>query len=127
MDLHPVEVEVLKTLRSIKSQKDLKEIAKETGIDYYKLYKGCLWLSEKGLVTRNKVEEESFENNLLEAPTWSRPAVYKNFKNNSVVSEMFKGNHSIISSLRSEMAIAKTKYHRPDIYNKFKTRKKYEK
>jgi len=61
MDLHPVEVEVLKTLRSIKSQKDLKEIAKETGIDYYKLYKGCLWLSEKGLVTINKIENECFE------------------------------------------------------------------
>ncbi len=79
------------------------------------------------LGNQESLEEESFENNLLEAPTWSRPAVYKNFKNNSVVSEMFKGNHSIISSLRSEMAIAKTKYHRPDIYNKFKTRKKYEK
>jgi tRNA (guanine37-N1)-methyltransferase len=70
---------------------------------------------------------ESFENELLEAPTFTKPQTDKKLRNYSVISEFFKGNHSIISSLKENLAIAKTKYHRPDIYQKFKIRKKYEK
>jgi tRNA (guanine37-N1)-methyltransferase len=70
---------------------------------------------------------ESFENYLLESPTFTKPKTDKNLKYSNVVSEFFKGNHSIISSLKEKLAIAKTKYHRPDIYQKFKTRKNYEK
>jgi tRNA (guanine37-N1)-methyltransferase len=81
-----------------------------------------------GVLGNNEsLEIESFENNLLEAPTFTKPKTDKNFKHSDVVSEFFKGNHSIISSLKENLAIAKTKYHRPDIYNKFNVRKKYEK
>ena len=73
------------------------------------------------------LEIESFENELLEAPTFTKPKTFSNIKNQNVISEFFKGNHSIIASLKENLAIAKTKYHRPDIYKKYKTRTKYEK
>jgi len=79
------------------------------------------------LGNKESLEIESFENNILEAPTFTKPKSYKNLKNSEVISEFFKGNHSIISSLKENLAIAKTKYHRPDIYKKLKIRKKYEK
>jgi len=73
------------------------------------------------------LEVESFENELLEAPTFTKPKNFTNIKHSTVISEFFKGNHSIITTLKENLAIAKTKYHRPDIYNKYQTRKKYEK
>jgi tRNA (guanine37-N1)-methyltransferase len=79
------------------------------------------------LGNKDSLDVESFENNLLESPTFTKPKSYKNIKNSEVISEFFKGNHSIIASLKENLAIAKTKYHRPDIYKKLKTRKKYEK
>jgi len=79
------------------------------------------------LGNKESLEIESFENNILEAPTFTKPKSYKNLKNSEVISEFFKGNHSIISSLKENLALAKTKYHRPDIYKKLKIRKKYEK
>lgn len=79
------------------------------------------------LGNKNSLEVESFEDNLLEAPTFTKPKSYKIIKNSEVLSEFFKGNHSIIASLKKSLAFAKTKYHRPDIYKKLKTRKKYEK
>jgi len=82
---------------------------------------------ENVLGNKNSLEIESFENNILEAPTFTKPKSYSNLKNSEVISEFFKGNHSIISSLKENLAIAKTKYHRPDIYKKLKIRKKYEK
>jgi len=75
----------------------------------------------------DSLEIESFEENLLEAPAFTKPKSYKNINNSEVISELFKGNHSIIANLKQNLAIAKTKYHRPDIYKKLKTRKKYEK
>ncbi|MFA6788905.1 MAG: tRNA (guanosine(37)-N1)-methyltransferase TrmD [Arcobacteraceae bacterium] len=53
---------------------------------------------------------ESFENNLLEAPSFTKP---ENFKKLSVVKEFLKGNHSNISDLKFQMSICKTKYYRP--------------
>jgi tRNA (guanine37-N1)-methyltransferase len=82
---------------------------------------------ENVLGNKKSLEIESFENNLLEAPTFTKPKSYKDIKNSEVISEFFKGNHSIIASLKEKLAIAKTKYHRPDIYKKLKIRKKYEK
>jgi len=76
------------------------------------------------LGNNESLEIESFENELLEAPTFTKP---KEFNNLKVVSEFFKGNHSIIATLKETLAQAKTKYHRPDIYKKYKTRIKYEK
>ena len=61
--------------------------------------------------------EESFEDMLLEAPSFTKPAVYEN---KSVPSEFLKGNHAKISNLKNEMAKLKTKYFRPDLYARSK-------
>ena len=53
---------------------------------------------------------ESFETQLLEAPSFSKP---KNFKNLCVPSEYLKGNHSKIRSLKIVLSECKTKYFRP--------------
>ena len=54
---------------------------------------------------------ESYENNLLEAPSFAKP---ENFQNLSVVKEFLKGNHSKISDLKFQMSICKTRYYRPN-------------
>jgi len=56
--------------------------------------------------------EESYENNLLEAPSFSKP---ENFQDLSVIKEFLKGNHSKIATLKYNLAICKTKYFRPSL------------
>jgi tRNA (guanine37-N1)-methyltransferase len=67
---------------------------------------------------------ESFETNLLEAPSFSKPEIYKN---SSVPSEYLKGNHSKIRSLKLALSECKTKFFRPEQLLKHRTRKSYEK
>ncbi len=62
---------------------------------------------------------ESYETALLEAPSFTRP---KSFEGLSIPSEYLKGNHSKINALKKRLAIAKTKYFRPDLYLKFTQR-----
>ena len=54
---------------------------------------------------------ESYENNLLEAPSFAKPEIFQNL---SVVKEFLKGNHSKISDLKFQMSMCKTKYYRPN-------------
>jgi len=61
------------------------------------------------------LHEESFEEPLLEAPSFTKPDVYEG---KGVVSEYLKGNHSKISDLKRAMALRKTQFFRPDIYLK---------
>ncbi len=58
---------------------------------------------------------ESFEDDLLEAPSFAKP---KNYEGKEVVSELLKGNHSKITDLKRGLALCKTKYFRPDLYKK---------
>ena len=58
---------------------------------------------------------ESFEEDLLEAPSFAKP---KNYEGIEVVSEFLKGNHSKITDLKRDMALCKTKFFRPDLYKK---------
>ena len=58
---------------------------------------------------------ESFEESLLEAPSFTKPTIYEN---NAVVSEFLKGNHSKITDLKRGLALCKTKYFRPDLCKK---------
>jgi tRNA (guanine37-N1)-methyltransferase len=64
---------------------------------------------------------ESFEDALLEAPSFTKPT---NYENNEVVSEFLKGNHSKITDLKRGLALCKTKYFRPDLYKKGITHEK---
>ncbi len=72
----------------------------------------------------DSLEIESFETELLEAPSFSKPEVYKNI---SVTSEYLKGNHSNIRSLKLALSVCKTKFFRPEQLLKHRTRKSYEK
>lgn len=67
----------------------------------------------------NSLVEESYENNLLEAPSFAKP---EKFQNLSVVKEFLKGNHSKIATLKYDLAICKTKYFRPDLIANKKTK-----
>ena len=65
------------------------------------------------LGNEESLEEESFEEGLLEAPSFTKPNV---FENNGVPSEFLKGNHGKIAGLKKIMACAKTRFFRPDLY-----------
>ena len=67
---------------------------------------------------------ESFEEQLLEAPSFSKP---KDYDALSVPSEYLKGNHSKIRSLKLALSESKTKFFRPEQLLKHRTRKSYEK
>jgi len=60
---------------------------------------------------------ESFEETLLEAPSFTKPDVYGG---RGIISEFLKGNHSKIADLKKRMSLQKTQYFRPDLYQKAK-------
>ena len=64
------------------------------------------------------LEVESYENNLLEAPSFAKP---ENFENLYVVKEYLKGNHSKICDLKFQMSVCRTKYYRPNKEKRWKT------
>ena len=55
---------------------------------------------------------ESFENNLLEYPQYTRPANFRGMKTPNV---LLSGNHKRIESWRKEQALARTRKLRPDL------------
>lgn len=65
------------------------------------------------------LDVESYENGLLEAPSFAKP---ENFQNLSVVKEFLKGNHSKIHDLKYNLAMCKTKYFRPGLVTNKKTK-----
>ena len=67
----------------------------------------------------DSLETESYETFLLEAPSFSKPA---NYKNMSIPSEFLKGNHSKICELKLDLSQSKTKYFRPDDLKRHKLR-----
>ncbi len=65
----------------------------------------------------DSLQGESFEDDLLEAPTFTKPNI---FEESSLIKEYLKGNHSKIHDLKVKLATAKTKYFRPDLYKRVK-------
>jgi tRNA (guanine37-N1)-methyltransferase len=65
------------------------------------------------------LDEESFEEPLLEAPSFTKP---HSFREKRVISDYLKGNHAKISSLKRLMALSKTKYFRPDLFTQFRSK-----
>ena len=63
------------------------------------------------LGNKESLEIESYENNLLESPSFTKP---ENFRGLSVIKEFLKGNHSKISKLKLQISKYKTKYYRPN-------------
>lgn len=68
----------------------------------------------KGVLgNENSLDEESFENGLLEGPSFTKPNIFENL---AVPSDFLKGNHAKIRFLKNKMANAKTQFFRPDLY-----------
>jgi len=61
------------------------------------------------------IKEESFDNNLLEYPQYTRP---ENFKGQKIPEILLSGNHERIAKWRKEQAKEKTKLRRPDLIDK---------
>ncbi len=57
-------------------------------------------------------QEESFENNLLEYPHYTRP---DNYKDMTVPEVLLNGNHAAIAQWRKEQATKRTQERRPDL------------
>lgn len=65
-----------------------------------------------GVITAESLNEESFSNNLLEYPQYTRPADFMGYK---VPDVLLSGNHQEIAKWRKEKSIEKTKKVRPDL------------
>lgn len=87
------------------------EIAVLTVID--SIYRLC-----DGVITRESLEEESFQDNLLEYPHYTRPEVFREQK---VPQVLLSGNHRKIDEWRMEKRVEKTKKNRPDLWKKIDT------
>ena len=86
------------------------------------LVEGCIRLIPGVLGQPKSLLEESFSNNLLEHPQFTRPQVWKDAKNNNheVPEVLISGHHEKIKEWRYKQSVEKTKLIRPDLYNKKK-------
>ena len=70
-----------------------------------------------GVLNQNEsFEDESFENDLLEYPHYTRP---REFMGLNVPDVLLSGNHQKIEAWRKEQAIEITKKRRKDLYKKY--------
>lgn len=65
-----------------------------------------------GVITKESLESESFNNNLLDYPTYTKPRVYKGME---VPSILTSGDHKKIDNWRRQEQIKKTRELRPDL------------
>ena len=62
------------------------------------------------------MEDDSFEDGLLEYPQYTKPREYKGLE---VPEVLLNGNHQLINEYRQEQKIIRTKEKRPDLYEKW--------
>ena len=65
-----------------------------------------------GVITKESHENDSFNNNLLDYPTYTKPADYNGMK---VPDVLISGDHKKIDEYRKTEQIRKTKENRPDL------------
>lgn len=68
-----------------------------------------------GAIAKESVEEESFDDNLLEYPQYTEPYDYNGDK---VPDILYSGNHEAIAKWRRKKALNLTKENRPDLFEK---------
>ena len=68
-----------------------------------------------GVIDRDSHINDSFNNNLLDYPVYTKP---NNFRGMEVPEVLLSGNHKKIDEFRKEQAINKTKERRPDLLEK---------
>ena len=86
------------------------------------LVEGCIRLLPGVLGQPESLFEESFSNNLLEYPQYTRPQVWKDAQNidHDVPKVLLSGHHEKIKEWRNNKSLEKTKKNRPDLLNKKK-------
>ncbi len=70
-----------------------------------------------GVISRESLESESFSNNLLEYPQYTRPS---SFMGLDVPEVLLSGNHQEIEKWRNEQSLKRTKERRKDLLKKKK-------
>ena len=68
-----------------------------------------------GAITDVSLDEESFNDNLLEYPQYTEP---KDFEGKKVPDILYTGNHTAIEKYRRKESLRLTRKHRPDLFNK---------
>ena len=68
-----------------------------------------------GAITRDSLDEESFDNNLLEYPQFTEPFDYEG---QTVPPILYSGNHTAIAKWRRKQSLLLTREHRPDLFHK---------
>lgn len=66
----------------------------------------------EGVISTESLKEESFSNNLLEYPHYTRPESYRGIK---VPEVLISGHHAKIEEWRLQKSVEKTKKNRPDL------------
>lgn len=74
----------------------------------------CVARLVDNVISKESLSEESFSNNLLEYPQYTRPADFMGYK---VPDVLLSGNHAEIEKFRKQSAIEETKKYRPDLLN----------
>ena len=68
----------------------------------------------EGVLSEDSIKEESFSNNLLEYPQYTRPEIFNGQK---VPEVLTSGNHKEINKWRKEQSLITTYLKRPDLLN----------
>lgn len=71
-----------------------------------------------GAIREDSLKTESFNDGLLEAPQYTRPAVWRRKK---IPEVLLSGNHAAIDKWRREQALSLTAQRRPDLLEEFKS------
>src|SRR4030042_4456 len=79
------------------------------------LIDGVIRLLEGVVGKEESLKNESFENNLLDYPQYTRPELYKGLK---VPDVLLSGNHKKIKKWREEKSVEITAKKRPDLFDK---------
>lgn len=66
-----------------------------------------------GVIRSDSIEEESYENGLLEYPQYTQPAVYEG---EAVPDVLLSGHHENIRKWRLTQSLLKTRELRPDLF-----------
>lgn len=74
----------------------------------------------KGAITNASLDNESFNDNLLEYPQYTEPY---NYKGDKVPDVLYSGNHKVIDRYNKKQQLKLTKKYRPDLFKKLKLSK----
>mgnify|MGYP001864513868 FL=1 len=69
----------------------------------------------EGVLSEDSIKEESFSNNLLEYPQYTRPEIFNGQK---VPEVLTSGNHKEINKWRKEQSLITTYLKRPELLSK---------